>query len=166
MCNVMVICPWGHSRLVHLRDKGSWNLADAGTPQPLSRFTPNPIRWNRLCLLTCNILVIYPSGPHGCNNRSWNLVQKVGDPPVIGLLNIHIMSFSRDGWNQIRTSHVSVVVCHACCFFMVCQFIYKGPRRQQITSKRANTEHNSWYASLDYDMEWILSIQDALCPNS
>ena len=39
MCNAMVICPWGHNGHVHWCDKDSYNLADAGTPQPMGRFT-------------------------------------------------------------------------------------------------------------------------------
>ena len=37
----------------------------------------------------CNILVICPSGPHGCNKHSWYFVHRAGDAPVICLfLNV------------------------------------------------------------------------------
>ena len=50
MCNIMVICPLGHNGCVHGCDKGSWNIADAGTLQLLGLFTPNQVLWNRLGL--------------------------------------------------------------------------------------------------------------------
>ena len=150
MCNAMVICRWGHNGRVHVYEKGFWNHVDAGIRQPLGRFTPNVVHWNRLGLpmynimvifpwghnghvhgrdkgswnsattgpinlklswldladtnsattgsihsksssleppwsVMCHILVIWPSGLHGCNKRSWNLVHMAGETPVICL---------------------------------------------------------------------------------
>ena len=43
MCNVMVSCPSGKDVHAHGRNKGSWNLTDAGSEQPPGGFTPNQV---------------------------------------------------------------------------------------------------------------------------
>ena len=84
--------------------------ADAGTPQPLDRFTrnqvlvdtgtqplgwftPNRVHWNRIGLYMCNVMLIYPGGgggghngqTHGHDKGPWNIADIGTQLPLVWL---------------------------------------------------------------------------------
>ena len=78
--NIMFIYTSGPIGHAHRRNKRFWNLADAGTQQPMCRFTQIHSHWNYLRLQMSIAIVNCPSGRHGRaherhNRCSWN-------PPV------------------------------------------------------------------------------------
>ena len=67
--------PMGMIKAPGIFNKGFWKHVDAGTQQSNYLEPSWPVGVQRLC----------PSGPHGCDKRSWNLVHRARDPPVICL---------------------------------------------------------------------------------
>ena len=57
MCDIIVICLPGQNPRAQECKNRPWNIADAGSPQPLSGLTPNQIHWNRLVLKLCIVVV-------------------------------------------------------------------------------------------------------------
>ena len=83
---------------------------------------------------------------------------------------IHIMSYSKDGWGKIRTSHVSVAVCRIWLRLYVLSVYLQGFQEswsayQQNTSNRSNTGYNSLYVLVNCDIEYVL-VQNDLRPNN
>ena len=104
--------PMGAIRAPGICNEGFWNLSDTRTWQPLVRFTPNWVLWNRLSLQMCNVMAICPWGHNGCahghDKGSWNLADTGTPQPLVP---IHAKSSSLElSWpvNVQRHGHLPI----------------------------------------------------------